>query len=267
MKASAQAGKAVGKKGTSGDRESLDLPAADLAMIDAVAGANPKTALVYIGGSAINMSAWQDRIPAILFAWYGGMEGGTALARVLYGDVSPSGKLPFTIAADPAHYPPFTPYTDTITYSYYHGYTLLDKQGIEPLYPFGYGQSYTTFLFDSLEVLTPRIGADGTLRVSVSVKNDGFVPGAEVVQLYVGFANSAVDRPVKLLRGFAKVFLRSAASVKVVFNVAATDLAWYNPATRQWEVEAMEYELFVGNSARAADLATASFRITAAPQK
>jgi beta-glucosidase len=261
MEASAQAGRPVGSKGIGGDRESLDLPAEDLALIDAVAGANPQTALVYIGGSAINMAEWQDRIPAILFAWYPGMEGGTALARILYGDVNPSGKLPFTIAADPGHYPPFTPYTDTITYGYYHGYTLLDKRGVRPLYPFGYGLSYTTFSVDSLEVLTPEITPDDSLRVSIQVKNTGFLPGREVVQLYVGFANSAVDRPVKLLRGFVKLGLTSAQKVRVVFNVAAKDLAWYNPESGRWEVEAMEYEVYAGNSAAAEDLRVGRFRV------
>ena len=261
MEASARAGKPVGRKGTGGDRESLDLPAADRALIDALAGVNPKTVVVYTGGSAIHMAPWHDKVPAILFAWYAGMEGGSALARVLYGDVSPSGKLPFTIAADPGHYPPFTPYTDTITYGYYHGYTLFDKRGIEPLYPFGYGQSYTAFAFDSLRVLTPEISPEGTLQVSIDVKNDGYVPGSEVVQLYVGFANSAVDRPVKLLRGFTKVFLRTGEKVRVVFNVSAEDLAWYNPETKRWEIEAMEYEVYAGNSAAAADLTSATFRV------
>lgn len=263
MVASAQAGKPVGTKGTGGDRETLDLPATDLALLDAVAGANPKTALVYVGGSAIDMASWQDDFPAILFAWYSGMEGGLALARVLYGEVNPSGKLPFTIASDPAQYPPFTPYTDTITYGYYHGYTLFDKQGMIPLYPFGYGLSYTSFAFDSLQVLTPEVSPDGKLQVSIDVKNDGYVPGAEVVQCYVGFGNSAVDRPVKLLRGFTKVTLRPGEERRVIFNVAAEDLAWYNPTTRSWEVENMEYEVYAGNSAAAEDLLSDRFRVVA----
>jgi beta-glucosidase len=128
MKKSAEAGKLVGKKGVGGDREDLRLLPEDEALIKAVSEKNNNVVVVYVGGSAINMNAWEDQVSGILFAWYSGMQGGNALANVLYGDVNPSGKLPFSIARNDDDYPFFNPYTFKIEYGYYHGYTLFDKK-------------------------------------------------------------------------------------------------------------------------------------------
>jgi beta-glucosidase len=261
MKKSAKAGRLIGKKGTGGDREDLSLIEPDRELIDALAGTNENLAVVYVGGSGIDMSAWDDRVPAILFAWYAGMEGGTALARVLYGDVNPSGKLPFSIAQNSEDYPYFTPYTDDITYGYYHGYTLFDKQDTEVAYPFGFGLSYTRYRYDNMQVLTPNLGTDDTLRVQVEVTNSGDMAGEEVVQLYVGFANSAVDRPVKLLRDFDKVALQPGETTTVSLEVPVAELAWYNPDASEWQTEVMSYEVYVGGSSAEKDLLTAVFAV------
>jgi len=259
MKESAEAGRLIGEKGTGGDREDLSLVAADRELIDALAGTNDNLVVVYVGGSGIDMSAWDDKVPAILFAWYAGMEGGSALARVLYGEVNPSGKLPFAMPQDSEEYPRFTPYTDNITYGYYHGYTLFDKKNIEVAYPFGFGMSYTSYRYDNLRVLTPQLSPNGTLSVQVDITNSGEMAGEEVVQLYVGFANSAVDRPVKLLRDFDKVALRPDETKTVALDVAVKDLAWYNPDASEWQIETMSYAVYVGGSSAEEDLLAGAF--------
>lgn len=261
MEKSAEAGKLLGKRGTGGDRESLSLIAMDEALIHAVSKTNKNVVVVYIGGSAINMNSWEDKVPAILFAWYNGMEGGTALANILYGKVNPSGKLPFSIARNDSDYPDFNPYTLKINYGYYHGYTLFDKKNIEVAYPFGFGLSYTSFAYDSLNISTPQIDKAGALKASVNIRNTGDVFGEEVVQLYVGFRNSKIDRPVKLLRGFDKIGLEPGETKIVDFEVRSEDLAWYDPETKTWKIEAMEYELYIGASSKEAMLLTDTFTV------
>lgn len=259
MEEAAEAGKSLGKVTIGGDREDLSLLEQDEMLIKALHPMNDNLVVVYVGGSAIDMSTWEDDVPAILFSWYAGMEGGTALANILYGNANPSGKLPFSIAKNQKDYPPFTPYTKNFKYGYYHGYTLFDKKGTTPAYPFGFGLSYTNFTYDSLAVKTQEISMDDILKVEVNVSNTGGVDGKEVVQLYIGFSNSAVDRPVKLLRGFKKVRLKAGETKKVLLDVAAKDLAWYNPATENWEVESMTYELYIGSSSAKNDLLQSTF--------
>lgn len=259
MEEAAEAGKSLGKVTIGGDREDLSLLEQDEMLIKALHPMNDNLVVVYVGGSAIDMSTWEDDVPAILFSWYAGMEGGTALANILYGNANPSGKLPFSIAKNQKDYPPFTPYTKNFKYGYYHGYTLFDKKGTTPAYPFGFGLSYTNFTYDSLALKTQEISMNDLLEVEVNVSNTGEVDGKEVVQLYIGFSNSAVDRPVKLLRGFKKVHLKAGETKKVLLDVAAKDLAWYNPATENWEVESMTYELYIGSSSAKNDLLQSTF--------
>lgn len=141
------------------------------------------------------------------------MEGGTALARVLYGQVNPSRKLPFAVPKGDcsSHYPYFAPYTLNITYGYYHGYTLFDKTNIDMAYTFGFGLSYTKFKIHNLKVLTPKIEVDDSdlhktsIKVQIDITNVGDHDGTEMIQLYIGYANSQVDRPVKVLRDFQNV--------------------------------------------------------------
>jgi beta-glucosidase len=260
MKKSAEAGKLIGEPGIGGDRENLNLVAEDESLIGAVAGVNPNTVVVYVGGSAIDMGPWEDKIPAILFAWYNGMEGGNALAHILYGEVNPSGKLPFSIARNVGDYPFFNPYTMKIEYGYYHGYTLFDKKEIEAAYPFGHGLSYTTFEYDSLEIdaVDPE---KQSLKVRARVSNTGQMAGEEVVQLYVGFANSEIDRPVKLLKGFDKIAIEPGESRTVEFQIDLEELAWYDPESKTWKIEEMDYEVFVGPSSNADNLLKSRFSI------
>ncbi|MFT5766988.1 MAG: beta-glucosidase [Halioglobus sp.] len=259
MKKSAAAGRLIGEKGVGGDREDLSLGAEDRALIDALKGANDKLVVVYIGGSAVDISAWDDTVPAVLFAWYAGMEGGTALARVLYGAVNPSGKLPFAMPENSDDYPYFTPYTDNINYGYYHGYTLFDKESIDVAYPFGFGLSYTKYNYENLRVLSPVLNEGETLRVQVDVTNTGDKAGEEVVQMYVGFSQSAVDRPVKLLRGFEKVTLQPGETQAVTIELPVGELAWYNPDKKAWQVEFMPHEVYIGGSSSEEDLLVGQF--------
>jgi beta-glucosidase len=261
MEKSAEAGKLLGEKGIGGDRESLRLLPEDEALIEAVSSVNKNVVVVYVGGSAINMNLWEPKVAGILFAWYSGMEGGSALANVLYGKVNPSGKLPFSIARNDSDYPYFNPYTLKIEYGYYHGYTLFDKKNIEVAYPFGYGLSYTNYSYDNLNIENSELTTDDTLKASIEVTNTGEMAGEEIVQLYVGFKNSSVDRPVKLLRGFDKIKLQPGETKVVWFEVKTEDLTWYDPTVKQWKVEEMEYELYVGGSSTEKDLVMDSFLV------
>jgi beta-glucosidase len=126
-------------------------------------------------------------------------------------------------------------------------------------YPFGYGLSYTTYSYGNLQVEEASLSKEGTLKASVDLSNQGEVAGEEIVQLYIGFKNSSVDRPVKLLRAFDKVLLRAGESKTVELEVSIKDLAWYDPEIKEWKIEEMEYELFVGSSSNMEDLIEASF--------
>ncbi len=244
-----------------GDRLELGLKDRDLVLIDELSKLNSNTIVSIIAGSAVIIEDWKDKVPAILISWYSGMEGGNALARILFGDVNPSGKLPFTVARQEQDYPYFDGFVEEIDYGYYHGYSLLEKKGIEPAYPFGFGMSYTEYKYDSLKVLTPEISPDGALQVSVDVSNTGAMQGKEVIQLYIGFNNSEVDRPVKLLRGFKKIDLAPGETQTIQFQVPVNELAYYNPQTKNWKTELMSYQVYAGSSSASADLLQGEFQV------
>ena len=137
----------------------------------------------------------------------------------------------------------------------------IDKEKIEPAYPFGFGLSYTDYAYSNLTVVNDDLNKSDSLRVSVTVTNIGEVAGDEIIQLYIGFANSAVDRPVKLLRDFDRISLLPGESKVVELEVAAEDMAWYNPEAKEWQVEHMAYEVYVGSSSASEDLLTANFSV------
>src|SRR5262245_11798266 len=154
-----------------GDYVPLALKPRDVTVIQAAARANPRCVVALVGGSVYTMEEWKDDVPSIVVAWYFGMEGGHALARVLFGDVNPSGKMPLTTPRSESQLPFFDEFADTIEYGPFHGYPLFDKTEQEPAFPFGYGLSYTTYSYANLEVLTPRVPVDGTMEVTVDVTN------------------------------------------------------------------------------------------------
>ncbi len=244
-----------------GDRRSLSLHREDIELIRAVGAVNERSVVTLIGGSAILMDEWIKTVPAVLMAWYPGMEGGTALARILFGEVSPSGRLPFTHPADEQQLPPFDPFEEVARIGYYHGYTLFDKENMEPAYPLGYGLSYTSFRLDSLRVLTPAVSPGDSLRVQVRLTNTGAVTGGELVQLYIGLENAGTERPPKLLRDFKKVYLKPGEFRFLTLKVAFEDLAWYSPNLRQWVVDKVPYSVLVGRTARDAGMLKGSFEV------
>jgi beta-glucosidase len=244
-----------------GDRVDLALKAADRALIQAVSAANPRTIVVLIGGSAITVEEWHEQAEAILMAFYPGEQGGAAIARILTGAVNPSGKLPFTVPKDLSQLPPFDNKSLTVVYGYYHGYTLADKKGFEPRYPFGHGLSYTKYAYANLVLDEAKVREDGTVTASVDVTNTGSRAGEEIVQLYAGFPASKVDRSVKLLRGFEKVALAPRETKHITLPVKAKDLAYYDPEAKKWVVEKVGHTLLVGPSSRSADLLQARFDV------
>ncbi len=228
-----------------GDRTRLGLSDSDEALILAVADVNPHTIVLVIGGSAITMNAWRDAVSAIVMLWYPGMEGGHAVARVLFGDVCPSGKLPFSVPKDVRDLPYFDKDADSIEYGLYHGYTLLERDAADVAYPFGFGLSYTRF--DYGEVRGGVTGSNGA-RVTCTVTNVGERAGEEVVQCYLGPRDAGVDRPAKLLRGFRKLALEPGESREVEFKLKAPDFAHFDELSRQWRVEPLLYEVWISAS-------------------
>ena len=233
--------------GLGGDRKYLHLHQQDIDAIHLAASVNKNVIVSLVAGSAVTVEEWYTEVPAIIETFYNGMEGGNALARILFGDVNPSGKLPFTVPKSESDLPPFDSYAKSVDYGYYHGYSLFDKKKIEPRYPFGYGLSYTSFAISDLHIGQSEITINDSIKVTVRVKNTGAKEGAEVVQLYVGFPDSKIDRPVKLLRGFRKVYLKPNEEQQVEFSVPAADLAYYNVSTKTWDIEKSKYEVLVGN--------------------
>jgi len=244
-----------------GDRDALTLKPRDEALILQTVAANPKTVVVLMGGSAIITEAWREKVPALLMAWYPGMEGGHALADILLGKVNPSGKLPCVFPKSKSQLPFFDKKAKSIEYGYFHGYRLMDKQGEMPAFHFGFGLSYTTFAYKDLRVDRTEIGPDEDLKISVDVTNTGNVSGDEVAQLYVGYNDSRVERPVKELKGFSKVHLEPGQTKRVDFLLAARQLACYDEQQAKWIVEALTYSIYAGPSSRAEDLLSTKFRI------
>lgn len=234
-----------------GDRkESLGLHEDEIRLLQEAGPVNKNSVVVLIGGNMIMMTEWIDCVNSVMMAYYPGMEGGTAIAEIIYGDVNPSGKLPFVVPYKESDLPYVDWEATDQYYEYYHGYTRLEKNGVKPLVPYGYGMSYTTFEISMPEAFVE----DDELLTKVTVKNTGNVEGTEVVQFYVGFENSKVDRPVKQLRGFKRVGLKPGEEKEVVIKTPLEKLKWYNPTYRRWELENMEHNIYVGSSSAYADL-------------
>ena len=244
-----------------GDRENLGLHPDEIKLIRVAADENKKVVVVLMGGSAITLGGWGDLAPAILMAWYPGMEGGHAIAEVLCGDHNPSGRLPFMWPKDLSQCAPLSSHAPVLHYDAYHGYRLADRDGFDPEFPFGFGLSYTAFRHANLALRERTIGRDGTLGVSVDVTNTGAVAGEEVVQAYVGCKGTAVPRAKKELKAFAKVLLAPGETKTVALEIPARSLAYYDVAGKGWQVEAADYVVSAGPSARESDLLKAEFKI------
>ncbi len=229
--------------GGGGDRTSLRLRARDEALIAEVAAVQPHTVVVCVGGSAVDVS-WREQVGAILFSFYSGMEGGHALASLLFGDANPSGRLPFTIPESDADLPEFLPFAESATYGPLHGYSLFEKKALPVAYPFGHGLGYSEFSLSELEVDT----RSDDWTVTVTLVNCGDVSGAEVVQVYLAFPESAVDRPPKKLAAFQKVLLSAGQRATVTMVVDAQARQVYDPDAGEWVMPDEPVELLVGRS-------------------
>jgi beta-glucosidase len=230
-----------------GDRTDLSLPAAQQALIDVAIASGKPVIVVIVAGSAIMVEGWHDRVGAILQTFYAGMEGGTALARLLFGQVSPSGKLPFTVARDAGDYPFFDKNAQSIRYDLWHGYSKFDRDGAAPRYPFGHGLSYARFAYRALKA---RVSGD-VLHVSVAVTNCGDCMADEVVQCYVGAPGQVIERQAKLLKAFQRVTIAPGATAIVALTIPVADLRWRDAATHDWRLESGIHRIMVGGSSAA----------------
>jgi len=218
-----------------GDRTSLELSGRDIELIETVAAANARTIVVLMGGSAITMEGWRERVPGIVYLWYPGMEGGHALARVLLGDVNPSGRLPFAIPVDEAHLAKFDRDATAATYDLWHGQWKLDRDGNAPAYPFGFGLSYTTF---SVKALAARRDGD-SIALRAEVANTGPRAGATVVQAYAGLPESRFERPLRHLVAFSRADLGPGERREIEMRIPLERLAVRDGSG--WLVEPGEY--------------------------
>jgi beta-glucosidase len=248
-------------EGEGHDRVNMTLHPDEIELIKLAAAANKKTAVVLVGGSAITMEGWLDQAPAVLMAWYPGMEGGAALANILFGDVNPSGKLPIVFPKAEDQLYKFENQAAKVEYKGFHGYRFFDDKGLEPLFPFGFGLSYTKFEYANLKLQEAAIGKDGKLAASVDVKNTGAVAGEEIVFLFAGAKNPPVSRPKKELKAFTRVALKPGEQKTVTLEVPAQELARFCMQGMQWMVDAGEYDVLVGPSADRKSLLSTSLSI------
>ena len=250
------------------DRVQYSLPFGQDRLIPELAAINPNLVLVLVSGNAVEMK-WVDEVPAIVQAWYLGSEAGHALADVLGGAVNPSGKLPMSFpvkltdngahAFDALCYP-----GDSIRVEYKEdilvGYRWHDTKKIPALFPFGHGLSYTTFSYGKATLSSSSLTADGSITVTVPVRNSGDRPGKEVVQLYIGDNKSSLPRPKKELKAFGKIALNPGEEKTVTFTITPDDLKYFDDARHEWVAEPGKFTLYIGASS--ADIRTqASFTL------
>ncbi|MBA4168014.1 MAG: glycoside hydrolase family 3 C-terminal domain-containing protein [Chitinophagaceae bacterium] len=236
------------------DRSSISLEPVQEELIEAVARVNKNIVLVLNSGSVVDMSKFINKVSAVVEQWHPGQEGGTALAELLFGKINPSGKLPVTFMKS---------WEDSPAYPYYPGKNGIEEYGEginvgyryydrptspQALFTFGYGLSYTTFEISNLELSSGSISTKDSLRLSVTVKNSGKISGAEVVQIYVGQNKSSVDRPLKELKAFKKIFLEPGRQKTVSFSLKPDDFKFYDVVSHDWIAEPGTFTVYAGAS-------------------
>jgi beta-glucosidase len=246
---------ADGTDGEGQDRTSMDLPDDQADLIKAVSAANKNTIVVLNTGDPVTMTKWLDKTPALLDMWYGGQEGGHALASVLFGDANPSGKLPATLPKrfedSPAygHYPGENLRVDYAE-GIYVGYRYFDAKNVEPQFPFGFGLSYTTFEYSGLKVRRFKANGSEPIDIELDVKNTGLRAGAEVVQLYIHEDNPKIDRPVRELKRFQRIELKPGESKTVRFTLDRAAFSYWSAEKKGWVADPGTFEIQVGSSSR-----------------
>lgn len=245
--------------GPSTEGEGLDrtyhLPFGQEKLIESVAAANPRTIVVLTSGGSVATQDWIGEIPALVQTWYAGQQGGIALAKILFGDVNPSGKLPISwehrLDDNPAvknYYE--QPGSRNVKYAegILIGYRYYDQSKIKPLFPFGFGLSYTSFAFSKLTVTPPTIFPSEPLTVSFGVRNTGTRAGSEIAEVYVGDPSATVLRPEKELKGFARVLLQPGESHRVAIKLNRRSFAYWDTGTHRWKVDPGKFVVYVGDS-------------------
>jgi beta-glucosidase len=249
----------LGYDSEGGDKKGLEMPYGQVELLQKLVKANPRIVAVLVGGSPMEMEAWLARVPAVLLSWYSGMEGGNAIARVLFGDVNPSGKLPATfpkrLADSPAHTfgaKGFPGENGTTVYAegVFVGYRWFDTKNIEPLFAFGHGLSYTTFQYSNLKLVRGPDANGPITTVEFEITNTGKRAGAEVAQIYVQDVQASVARPLKELKGFRKVLLQPGETKKVSVPLDRSAFGFYDEKQGAWVAEAGEFKILAGASVR-----------------
>jgi beta-glucosidase len=252
-------------EGESGDRTFRLLPGQD-DLINQITAVNKNTVVVMTSGGGVDMTAWVDRVPALVQAWYPGQEGGTALAQLLFGEFNPSGRLPISIerrwednAVHDSYYPKHDEKKVEYTEGVFVGYRHFDKSGIKPLFPFGYGLSYTTFAYKNLTVSPAPASNDAPandprVTVAFDVTNTGTRAGAEIAQVYVGDRHASVPRPVKELKGFEKVELNRGETKHVQVTLDRRAFSYYDVTNHKWTVAPGDFDIYVARSAAEIEL-------------
>ena len=240
-----------------GSDRTFALPGAQDLLIQKLSEVDKNTVVVVNAGGNVDMSSWLDRVPALLYGWYPGQEGGTALAQILFGEYSPSGKLPVSFERrieEGATYNSYhlKPGTHGVAYTegVFLGYRHFDRSTVKPLFPFGFGLSYTTFGYSKLTVSH----GPGEIKVSFTIKNTGSRRGSEIAQVYVGDSHSHVPRPVKELKGFAKVDLEPGEEKTLSVTLDRRSFAYYDIVGKNWMVEPGTFSIFVGSSSEKIEL-------------
>lgn len=250
------------------DREGMDkkdiiMPYGQSELINKLTEANPNIAVTIFGGSPVEMNSWLGNVPALLHCWYPGMEGGNALANIIFGKTNPSGKLPMTFANSYMDYPSHKigeyPGIDEVVHyneGIFVGYRYFTTENIEPVFPFGYGLSYTNFELSDIQVSQNN----GKVTVNCTIANTGEREGKEVVQLYIHPLNPTIERPVKELKGFEKIAVAAGESKQVSFDLTENAFKYYDEDSKSWKLDSVEYEIQLGNSVEDVQLSsTVSF--------
>lgn len=243
------AGEVQDMSGESASRESLSLPGGQEELIEAVVATGKPVVLVMVNGRPLDLRWASQHVPAILEAWYPGTQGGAAIANLLMGDAVPGGKLPITWPRDegqiPMHYDHYTTQAPENAGKRYW------DEASTPLYPFGYGLSYSTFTVSNLQLSSTKISTDGSLNATADVENTGPVAADEVVQLYIHQQWGSSSRPVRQLKGFERVSLQPHQKTTVSFTLGPDELRYWSAATRSWVNESSDYDVWVGSDSTA----------------
>jgi len=237
-----------------GDRANLDIVGRQQELVDAIAATGKPVVVFLFHGRPNSIQRVADKASAVFECWYIGQETGTAVAEVLFGDYNPGGKLPISVPRSVGHLPAFYNYKPSARRGY-----LFDD--VTPLYPFGFGLSYTTFSIGNVRLSKARMAPNGSVQVLADVTNTGSRQGSEVVQMYIRDLVSSVTRPVKELKGFRRIDLDAGETATVKFDISAEHLAFWD-VNMKYRAEPGEFEIMVGNSSRDADLQKLTLTVT-----